>query len=313
MPGNPYMFSTDIETLRVTPEVLALYEEKVSELGLDKNPIEQFLIYLKKLFTGDWGISISTNMGFPVWNILYPAFTRTIELTLISITISTFIGIKMGISSAVNRNSRKDNSLRMFAIVGTALPSFFLANILQIGASFTNFIPVSGYRANDGADPKWITGFRLFDSLFSGDFLIFFDTLLHYFLPIVSMSIGLIAGFARYTRGSMLDVLHENYLRTARAKGCTEKSILYKHAFRNALIPISTIISLSVASMLTGAVIIEYAFNIPGIGYISTIAIQTRDYFVINAAVFVFTMIFLLMSLISDIFYAIIDPRIRFS
>lgn len=312
LPGNPYMYSTDIEALRVTPEVLAIYEEKVSELGLDKNPIEQFLIYLRKLFTGDWGISLSTNMGFPVWDVIYPAFTRTIELTIMAMSISIFVGLKLGITSAINRNSPKDNSIRIFTICTSAFPSFFIALILQIVASNINFLPSTGFRSNDAPDPNWITGFRLLDAILTGEFYIFIDTLLHYLLPVLTLSLGLIASFSRYTRGSMLEILEENYLRTARAKGCSKKKITYKHAFKNALIPISTVVSLSIAGLLTGALLVEYSFNIPGIGHISAIAIQTRDYFVINAAVFVFTMIYLIMSLISDIVYAFIDPRIRY-
>ncbi|WP_371805033.1 ABC transporter permease [Candidatus Lokiarchaeum ossiferum] len=316
MPDNPYKaligdggFKSDAQRQE--------YLNNVERLGLDKPVISQFLIYVGALFRGDWGTSISMQNGADVWDLLMAAFPKSIEITIYSMIFATIIGIRAGIISAVNRNRPKDTAIRFVALAGVAIPVFWMGLMLQyILVIKGQILPfATNYNSTkyeiSYVDDK-ITGLRLLDSLINLDFGMFWDTFLHLILPVFCLSFITIAGITRQTRSSMLEVLELDYIRTARAKGCTEKQVIYKHAWRNAMIPTITIVGLNVAGLMGGAVLTEHTFNLSGMGVTTLLAIRAVDYYVINAAVFLMTFIFVVVNLITDLIYGLVDPRIRY-
>jgi peptide/nickel transport system permease protein len=311
MPGNPYLFQ--IQGEHITQSQIDWYNDQVEALGLDKNPVEQFFIYLGRLFSGDWGTSITVQEGAEVWELIGSHFPRTMEITLLSMVFATFFGMKAGIISAVNRNGKKDTIIRFFALVGVAVPVFWLGLLLQyLFAYKIDILPGSNYNTVYFGDPTPITHLRILDSLLTGEWEMAWDTILHLIMPVFTLSFISLAGITRQTRSSMLEVLELDYIRTARAKGCKEKDVINKHAFRNALIPTITIVGLNFAGLLGGAVLTESTFNLRGMGVLTLRAIQSVDYYVINASVFLMTIIFVTVNLITDIVYGLVDPRIRF-
>ena len=316
MPDNPYKFAIGENGFRSEAQRIA-YEQDVERLGLNEPVITQFFIYVGSLFRGDWGQSISIYEGEPVWNILMEAFPKTIEITVLSMVFATIIGIRAGIVSAVNRNKGKDTAIRFVALAGVAIPVFWMGLMLQyLLVIETNILPfATNYNSAQmeiAYRDKNITGLRLLDSIINLDGKMFLDTFLHLILPIFCLSFITIAGITRQTRSSMLEVLELDYIRTARAKGCSEKQVIYKHAWRNAMIPTITIVGLNIAGLLGGAVLTESTFNLRGMGVTTLQAIIAVDYYVINASVFLMTFIFVTVNLITDLIYGLVDPRIRY-
>jgi len=316
MAGNPFLFVLG-ENVRESERIW--YEKQVIKLGLNKNVFEQFFIYIGNLFQGreGWGESISVEQGKYVWDLVMNSFPLTAEITLLAVTLSSIVGIIAGKSSAVHRNTFRDTVIRFIALMGVAIPVFWLGIMLQfiVSYKFRTWIgwslPASGYNTS-GMTPDSITRLRLLDSILTGRFDLLLDTLKHLILPVFCLSFISIAGITRMVRSSMLEVLELDYVRTARAKGCKEKQVINKHAFRNAMIPTITIIGLNFAGLLGGAVLTEHTFNIYGMGILTLDAINSRDYFVIIACVFMITIVFVTVNLITDIIYGLADPRIRF-
>ncbi len=290
-----------------------MYDAKLHELGLDKPILEQFFIYLGDLFTGNWGISVSVSKGEPVWNLIGDYFPRTLDLAIWATIISSFVGLKTGVTSATNRNKRKDTIIRSVALLGVSIPVFWMGMLLQY--AFAYKIPIFegiGYKNIIFLDPPAITNFYFIDSLIAGRPDQAFDYVWHMFLPVFCLSFITLASVTRQTRSSMLEVLELDYIRTARAKGCDEKTVINSHALKNALIPTVTIIGLNFAGLLSGAILTETTFNLHGIGELLLDAILLRDYWVLNGLVFLVTLLFVLVNLFIDILYAFIDPRIRY-
>jgi len=314
MEGNPYQYRLSDSARQSEIE---WYWRQVELLGLDKNPVEQFFIYLGNLFLGKWGESISLNQGEPVWDLIMESFPKTVEITVLSVLFSAIVGIIAGIISSVHRNTPRDTIIRLIALMGVAIPVFWLGIMLQyiFSYKFDSWVgwslPGTLYN-NPGQSPRIITRLRLLDCLLTGRFDLFWDTVRHLILPVFCLSFISIAGITRQSRSSMLEVLELDYIRTARAKGCKERAVINKHAFRNAMIPTITIIGLNFAGLLGGAVLTEHTFNLHGMGVLTLQSINGRDYFVINACVFMITIVFVLVNLITDIIYGIADPRIRF-
>ena len=316
MPDNPYKFSIGENGFRSDAQRIA-YEQDVERLGLNEPVVLQFLIYVGQLFQGEWGLSISLYAGQDVWDILMEAFPKTIEITILSMLFASIIGIRAGIVSAVNRNKPKDAIIRFIALAGVAIPVFWMGLMLQyLLVIKTEILP---YATNYNSPRvelfymgKSITGLRLLDSLLLRDLNMFKDTILHLILPVFCLSFISLAGITRQTRSSMLEVLELDYIRTARAKGCSEKQVIYKHAWRNAMIPTITVIGLNIAGLMGGAVLTESTFNLQGMGVVTLRAITAVDYYVINASVFLMTFIFVTINLITDLIYGLIDPRIRY-
>jgi len=307
MPGDPVLAHLPHY---FTPE---MYEEKLRSLGLNKPIIEQFFLYLGKLFTGNWGVSVSITKGVPVWDLVLSRFFRTFDIAIASVFIASIVGLKTGVISATHRNKAKDTVLRGFALVGVAIPVFWMGMILQYFIAYKlQLLPAINYKTAGIGDPPTITNFRIIDCLLSGNMRLLVDYVEHLILPVLCLSFITLASITRQTRSSMLEVLEQDYIRTARAKGCREKTVIHTHALKNALIPTITIIGLNFGGLLSGAILTESTFNLHGLGELLIKAIQNTDYWVLNGIVFITTITFIIINLGIDILYGFIDPRIRY-
>jgi peptide/nickel transport system permease protein len=307
MPGDPILAHLPPIFTR------AQYEARARQLGFDLPLFQQFFIYLGNLFTGNWGLSISINRGQMVWGLIWERFPRTLDIAILSIIIASFIGIKTGVIAATHRNKAKDTIFRGFALVGVSIPVFWLGLLLQFFVAYRlGWFPAIGFKDMHFADPQMVTGFRIIDSIIAGQWYLVGDYLIHLVLPVACLSFIFLATFTRQTRSSMLEILQQDYIRTARAKGCREKDVIKKHARRNALVPTVTVIGLSVGGLLGGAMLTEITFNLHGMGELLLRAILDRDYYVLNAIVFMTTIIFILVNLLTDMAYAYLDPRITY-
>lgn len=307
MPGDPVTaFLGD----RFTPED---YEREFRRLGLDRPIWEQFLKFLGDLFVGNWGVSVSVNRGQPVWDLVLDRFGRTFDIAIIAVIISSLVGIKAGVISAVHRNKPKDTILRGTALIGVAIPVFWMGMILRYIFSFLiPIFPGLNYKSPGIGDPPVITHFRIIDCILSGQIYLIWDYLYHLVLPIICLSFITLAGIIRQTRSSMLEVLEQDYVRTARAKGCKEKDVINIHALKNAMIPTITVIGLNFGYLLGGAILTETTFNLNGVGALVVVAIVNYDYWILNGVVFTITITFVIVNLCTDLIYGIIDPRIRY-
>ncbi|MFX1391055.1 MAG: ABC transporter permease [Promethearchaeota archaeon] len=308
MPGDPVLAYLPLG--RPDPE---LYERMRSMLWLDRPIIMQYFKYLGDLFSGNWGVSVSIAHGSNVWVLVTERIPRTVDIALFSIIIAAFLGTKTGLVSATNRNKPKDTLIRGFALLGVSIPVFYLGVLLQYWLAYiVRWFPATGYKTRYYTNPPFVTGFRIIDSLFSGQFYLITDYLYHLILPVFCLSFITLATITRQSRSNMLEVLEQDYIRTARAKGCPEKDVINIHAQKNSLIPTVTVIGLSFASLLSGAVLTETTFNLNGLGKLLIDSIYGVDYWVLNALVFVITIFFVIINLAIDVIYAIIDPRIRY-
>jgi peptide/nickel transport system permease protein len=290
------------------------YQKMKCDLGLCDPLIVQYFRYLGELFTGHWGVSVNKAKNQPVWDMIMLRLPRTIDLTIFSILIASYLGIKIGVISAKHRNKAADTIARGFSLVGVSFPVFFLGMLLQYSVAWKlGWFEPTGYKTPAYPPPPFITGFYLIDSLISGQWYLIGDYLWHLILPVGCLSFIYLASFTRQTRSSMLEVMEQDYVRTARAKGCKEKVVIHQHTLRNAMIPTVTIIGLSIAGLLGGAVLTETTFNLDGIGTLFIDAILLGEYWLLNALVFLITIIFIVANLITDIMYALLDPRIRYA
>jgi len=282
--------------------------------------------YLVRLFTGDWGESYVVMPGTPVLSMIGKIWPKTIELMIIPIILSPLIAVKLGVLSAKHQNKGKDIMVRLIAILGAGFPIFFIAWVLQviffylgvytygefsIPLLYSNSLHYIGYYpAPDGA---FRTGFRIIDAILYNDQIYLWDTLIHLSLPVMAMLLSSLAPITRQTRSSMLDVMDQDYIRTARAKGVPDRKVLNKHALRNALIPTSNLIIGGTAEALVGSFFVEVSFNYTGLGYYMVQAIFNGDYYVIQGILVFSTIIILIGTLTADVMYTIIDPRITYS
>jgi len=280
--------------------------------------------YYKNFFTGNWGKSYVIREEVPVLDFIKEIFPRTLELMMISIVLSPIIAIKLGLSSATHKDKSKDIFIRALAIIGAGFPVFWIATLLQLFFGYYLDIFTIGtldfpvmfanqpgllYPAPDGA---FQTGFRIIDSFIYNDQLYLWDTILHLFLPALCITFVSLASVTRQTRSSMLDILDQDYIRTARAKGVKEKDVINKHALRNALLPTSNLIIGGTATALLGSFFIEITFTYKGFGYYMVTSIFLGDYLVINGLLVFATIILLSGTLVADVMYTIIDPRITY-
>ena len=311
LPGDPvlgYLLQTNISD----PETfMERYEYMRRQLGLDDPLVVQFGRYVKDLMSGNWGYSVFINKGMDVWTMVLLRLPRTIDIAIFSILIAGIIGIKTGVISAVHRNKPKDIVVRTVSIIGVSIPIFYMGMLLQYFFVYIlGWFPATGYKDYRFGNPTYITGFRMIDALLSGEIYIILDYLHHLFLPVMSLSFVTLAGISRQTRSSMLEVLDQDYIRTARAKGCYEIDVIRTHALKNSMIPTTTVIGLNFAGLLAGAVLAEITFGLKGIGKLFVDSILQADYWVTNAIIFVISVLFLIVSLAIDIAYSILDPRI---
>jgi peptide/nickel transport system permease protein len=279
--------------------------------GLNDPVYMQYLHLIQGALTGDLGTSYYTKI--PVVKEIMTRFPATIELAVVAIILASVFGILIGVISAVKKNSIFDNAGMFLALIGVSMPIFWLGIILIIFFSGTlHWLPSNG-RIDPLLQPVSVTGFYLIDSLISGNTGALIDTLRHLILPASALAMYSMAIITRMTRSSMLDVLQQDYIRTARAKGISEGRVIRKHALRNGLIPIVTVIGLQLGSLLGGAVLTETVFSWPGIGAYTVNCILKSDFPVVQGIVLLVATIFVLVNLIVDVIYAFLDPRIKYS
>jgi len=265
-------------------------EAKRHELGLDRSVIEQYFNWIWNVIRGQWGQSIRTSE--PVLVIISTRVSATLQLTITGFLISILASIPAGVISATRRNSIIDHISRVFALFWVSMPGFWLGLIfiLFFGAKL-NLLPLSGI----GGEDMWSV-----------------DRLRHLVLPSLTLGLPFIAILARFLRSNMLEILNEDYIRTARSKGLTESIVIMKHALRNALIPFITILGLRLPWLFGGAVITETVFAWPGMGRALVTAVLKRDYLVVQGIVLFIAILVVLGNLLVDLSYAAIDPRIRY-
>lgn len=288
----------------------AQVQEYRQRMGLDDPLWVQFLRYVGRLTKGNLGTSIVT--GNRVADDLREAVPATIELVVPSIGVSLLLGVVLGTMSAVRRGRALDHLSRVLSILGMSLPVFWFGLVLQlIFYKHLSWLPVGGRLPLTAAPPELLTGLYTVDSFLAGDIRLFIEATRHLILPVITLSTVSVATVARITRSSLLDVLGRDYVRTARSKGLTERVTIYKHALRNALIPVVTIFGLRVGIMLGGAVLTETIFAWPGIGRYAFYGLRQLDLPVVSAFVVYVTLAYALLNMLVDASYSILDPRIR--
>lgn len=280
------------------------------EYGLDKPVPEQFVVYVTGILQGDFGKSIRTRR--PVAQDLNLFFPATIELSIAALLIAIVIGIPTGIWSAVARNRLPDHVVRIFSLIGGSLPIFWLG-LLMIGLFYDRlgWLPAGGRIDQFIEPPERITGLFTVDSFLTGNMVALQSSVLHLLLPAFVLGYFSTAVIARMMRASMLEILNQDYLRTARAKGLKESAVILRHGFRNALIPTLTIIGITFGSLLSGAVLTETIFAWPGLGGYATAAVIGLDFPAVMGVTLLAAVIYPLANLFVDLSYAWLDPRIR--
>lgn len=287
VPGNPYSY---LFGPRVDP---TLKERMMVEMGFrDPLPI-QYLRWLKTTASGNLGVNLRT--GQPVSELIGKAIPNTLWLTITSFTVALFLAIPIGVVSATRQYSLLDYGVTTFAFMGISLPSFF-AGLLMIYffAVKLRWFPMNGI-LSPGAAFTWP------------------DYLYHLSLPAITLALRDIAGYSRFTRSSMLEVMRQDYVRTARSKGLAERVVIYKHALRNGLIPVLTLLGFSLPALFGGAIIIEGVFTWRGMGSMTIEAVNNREYGMLMAVNMFFAILVITGNLMADVLYAIADPRIRYS
>ncbi|HKV45197.1 MAG TPA: ABC transporter permease [bacterium] len=290
----------------------ALVEKVRHQIGLDRSLPVQYALYLRDLFHGNLGISIMDNR--PVNQDLGQYLPATIELSTAAILVAIVIGIPTGTISALHKDRWPDQLARVFALGGTSLPVFYVA-LLLLGVLYSRWgvLPGPGQLGVYTQPPPHITGMVAVDALFSGDWDALRDALRHLVLPAFVLgyySAGLIT---RMTRGSLLEVLRQDYVRTARAKGVGEARVVLRHALRNALLPTVTVIGLTYGSLLSGAVLTETIFSWPGVGRYATNSVTNVDIPAVLGVTLVIAIIYSGANLLVDVLYAYLDPQIRYT
>jgi peptide/nickel transport system permease protein len=260
------------------------------EFGLDRPLPVQYLLWLGNMLQGNFGWSFRT--GQPVATLIVSRLPITIELALLAVLSVVFVGIPLGVAASVSRSLRVRTLVQIVGVLGLSLPNFWIAILLIIGASsLFGWLPALIY-VTPWADP-WVN-------------------LQQMFLPVLSLALGLSAVVVRMTRSSMLEVLGQDFIRVARAKGLSTRAVLLRHTLRNALIPIVTVLGLQTGFLLGGVVITEQIFGLPGLGWTLLNGVYQRDYPVVQGTVMVFAVTFVLVNLLVDLLYTYLDPRIRY-
>ncbi|NSL51821.1 ABC transporter permease [Calidifontibacillus erzurumensis] len=305
IPGDPAQV---ILGQQASKEAIEALNQK---LGLDRPWYIQYFDYLKGLLQGDLGESLRTSS--PISEEIWPYLAATFELSLFAMIIAVFIGVNAGIISAWFQNSWFDYTAMVLALIGVSMPIFWLGLMEQwLFAIKLDLLPTTG-RESIRNPVEAITHLYLIDTLIQGRFDQFVDVIKHLILPGFALATIPMAIIARITRSSMLEVMRSDYIRTARAKGLSMFRVVYKHALRNAVIPVLTVIGLQMGLLLGGAILTETIFGWPGIGRYIYEAIGFRDYPVVQSGILVIATIFVLINLIVDLLYAAFDPRIKYN
>lgn len=292
-PGSPTDLQTDLNP-RVSAEAKARLQ---SMYDLDKPIYQQYLLWVGRLATLDLGQSFSPDHR-PVIDKIAERIPITLIINVLSMGLIILVAIPIGVLSAVRQDSFFDKVTAVIVFIGFAVPTFWLALLLMILF---------------GVDLGWlpISGIRSLNYEYLPPFAAFVDLLKHLILPVLLSAFGGLAGLSRYMRSNMLEVIRQDYITTARAKGLSERVVIYKHALRNALLPVITILGLSIPGLIGGSVIFETIFAIPGMGQLFYMSVMSRDYPVVMGILFIGAVLTLIGNLVADISYAVADPRIR--
>ena len=278
--------------------------------GLDQPLYIQYLKFLKSAVAGDFGRSFK--YAEPVIRVIIARLPATIELATCAIIIATLLAIPLGVWAGSRPNSWIDNLGTTFGLFGISMPSFWLAIMLiLLLAGVLNILPTSGRSTYGIAGPEQ-TGFYILDSLLQKNGRAVWDALTHIFLPALALGVNMLGILMRVTRSSILEVMTEDYIQTARAKGLRGNKVVWRHVARNALIAVITVVGLELGTLLSGSIIVETVFAWPGSGSLLITALNARDYPLVTGVVMTYTTAFVTINLIIDGLYAVIDPRIRY-
>ncbi len=312
VPRNVAYVWAGFQGFKATPDVIKDVERKYH---LDQSLGVQYALYIQDLVLGHWGASPIS--GNSVADDIGTYLPNTVELAVSSIVLAVIFGIPLGVLSARKRNSPLDHFGRMLALVGVSAPSFLVGLILQLVFYFAlGWIGDPGGRLSDSVTSlhpvRHMSGFLIVDCLMTRNTAALWDALRHMILPALTLSLPLVALMSRMTRASMLEELGQDYIRTARAKGLREVGVVYRHALRNALLPTTTVLGLSLGWLLTGSVVTEVVFYWPGIGRYAVSALLSFDFPAISAYTALAAVAFSGANLLCDVAYAFMDPRIRY-
>ena len=306
VPGDPAVLLA--ETGGFEPEVIEDFRER---WGFDRPAYKQYLTYMGNLLRGDFGTSLVTKV--PVSKQIATFLPATAELSILAFLMAVVMSIPAGIAAAVNRNALTDQVIRVFSLFGVSMPIFWLAIILLVIFFFhLDWLPSAQRIALDREIPEHTTGFLTIDTLVQGDFGGFLSAVHHLILPAFVLAFSIVGLLTRITRTSMLEVLGQDYIRTARAKGLSSRTVLYRHALKNALIPTVTILGLTVGALLSGAVLTETIFAWPGLGRFAVQSILFLDRAAVVGITLVIAVAYSMANLVVDVLIALIDPRVSF-
>ena len=291
----------------------------IHEHGFDQPLYIQYFYWLRDVFDGNWGQAGQWANGLPVYQVFMSRFPNTVELALVGVVLTVAVGLPLGIVSAVRNNRPVDHASRVFSLTGISTPTYWFGFLLQLVFFYYFFTWGLPYLPNRGVVSDSLqgavtpfTGIPILDGLLNGNLNYFFDAASHVVLPAVTLSFTSLGALTRLVRASMLEVLRQDYITLARSKGLLERVVIFRHALRNALIPALTVSGLLFAGLLGGAVVVEYVFSWPGVGWVSLQAVFQGDsnflmlYSLVTAAIIVFA------NLIVDVLYAAVDPRIKY-
>ena len=321
IPTVVILLSTVFFLMHIIPgdPVRVMYGEELPEesiqqirhtLGLDRPMYIQYTDYMTNFFRGDLGISFIYKI--PVIEKIMYVYPVTIELTVFSILLTVIMGVPLGILAALKRDGFLDHLIRGVSLYLYSNPSFWTALLLQLMFGlWLGVLPLSG-RTPPGFAVERVTGLLTLDSLLALDFKSFFSALSYLVLPALSLSLGSLPMLSRITRASLLDVLGEDYIKTARATGVSEIGIVYKHALRNSILPVITSIGFSFIWLLGGATIIEQIFGLPGLGKLLIDSMMGRDFNLLQGIVGVYAIVVVILNTFVDVVYAMADPRVKF-
>ena len=296
VPGDPVMQTLAVGRTGEMPSSAEDRERLTKQLGLDKPVYLQYFDWLREVTKGNLGYSIERNQ--PVLDTILARLPNTLKLAGVSLVLTLLISLPLGILSAIKQNTWIDYGLTLFSFIGISIPAFWLAlMILFFFGAELHWLPTRGMRSIEVA-PGFLNATQ--------------DTVKHYVLPVAAVTLIGLSGYVRFQRAAMLEVLGQDYVRTARAKGLPERTVIFKHAWRNALIPIVTLLGYVLVILVEGSIVVETIFSWPGMGLLAVDALENRDYPLVMGIVLLSSLMVVLGTLLSDILYAVIDPRVRY-
>lgn len=303
-PGDPVQIM--IGDQAVTPEQEAAMRR---DLGLDRPIVERFFVFLGNAVTGDFGTSFYHKR--PVSEVIAERLPATIELSLVALIVALLTSIPLGVLAAIRKNSIFDRIATVGSLLGVSLPGFWFGILLlMLFAVHLHLLPVSG-RIGYSAEIEPITHLLLIDTLLRGRFDAFLDALSHIILPAITLGLPMTAILMRVTRTSMLEVLRQDYVTFAEAKGLSRRRVIFRHALKNALIPTVSVAAIETGSLLGGNMIVETVFGWPGLGRLVVESIFLRNYPLVQAAVLFYAITYVLLNFVADILYTVLNPRVK--